>query len=196
MKRACVLGLGLMGLLGAGALAQSAGMAGGPQRVVVDKSRQELRAYEGERLVMVSRVSTGRRGRETPSGRYHAGAKFVMHYSRLYDNAPMPYSVQVSNNYFIHGFSVVPDYPASHGCIRMPVENAREFFQWVRPGASIQITGQWSGDAGPQLRSRKPSWLARVFARRTPVPSAEPLVVAGSWQEPSWRRVRAERLLP
>ncbi|MDD5350826.1 MAG: L,D-transpeptidase [Chthoniobacteraceae bacterium] len=120
--------------------------AGGPKSVVVDKGRQELRAYEGNRLVLSTRISTGRRGRETPNGRFRAQSKSLMHYSRLYDNAPMPYSVQIAGNYFIHGFFSVPDHPASHGCIRVPLSGsnpARQFYDWVEPGTPVAIVGSW-----------------------------------------------------
>ena len=113
----------------------------GPKRVVIDKSRQVLRAYEGNQVVLESRVSTGRRGRETPSGYYRARSKSLMHYSRLYHNAPMPYSVQLAGNYFIHGFSSVPNFPASHGCIRLPVDNARELYNWIDHGTPVAIVG-------------------------------------------------------
>ena len=73
-----------------------ASAAGGDKRVVIDKTNQMLLAYEGERLVFQSRVSTGRSGRRTPSGDFQAGVKLRMHYSRLYDNAPMPWSVKSS----------------------------------------------------------------------------------------------------
>jgi len=113
----------------------------GPQRVVIDKSRQVLRAYEGNRLVLETHISTGRRGRETPNGRFRAQSKSLMHYSRLYGNAPMPYSVQIAGNYFIHGFSSVPNYPASHGCIRVPIDTARQFYNWVNYGTPVDIVG-------------------------------------------------------
>jgi len=114
---------------------------GGPQRVVIDKSRQVLRAYEGNRVVLETHISTGRRGRETPSGHFHAQSKSLMHYSQRYGNAPMPYSVQIAGNYFIHGFASVPNYPASHGCIRVPVDTARQFYNWVAPGTPVDIVG-------------------------------------------------------
>jgi len=127
-----------------------------PQRVVIDKNEQMLRAYEGDRLVFQSPVSTGKRGKETPSGRFHAGAKYRMHYSSRYHNAPMPYSVVVNGQYFIHGYSQVPSYPASHGCIRLPLDNgnpARWFYNWVKPGTPISIIGQWPGSR-PEGRRR------------------------------------------
>jgi lipoprotein-anchoring transpeptidase ErfK/SrfK len=115
---------------------------GGPKRVEIDLTNQRLRAYEGNRLVMESRISSGR-GRSTPPGRYTAGPyKAANHYSSLYNNAHMPWSVQVTGHYFIHGFSSVPDYPASHGCIRLPITGnnpARRFFEWVDVGTPIHI---------------------------------------------------------
>jgi len=128
--------------------------AAGGKSVVIDKGTQTLRAYENGNLVFQSRVSTGRAGRETPNGRFHAQGKKRMHYSSLYDNAPMPYSVPFSNNYFIHGFSSVPPYPASHGCVRMPLSTAPVFFNWVTPGTPISVVGSWKGGEPRQERRR------------------------------------------
>lgn len=119
---------------------------GGPKRVVIDKSQQELRAYEGNQLVFESRISTGKQGKETPNGQFRAKNKSLMHRSRLYNNAPMPYSVQIGGNYFIHGFQSVPTRPASHGCIRLPLGGdnpARQFYDWVEPGTPVSIVGAW-----------------------------------------------------
>lgn len=119
----------------------------GAKRAVIDIGEQRLRAWQGDRLVLESRVSTGRGGRITPRGLFHAGPfKARMHRSRLYDNAPMPWSVQVTGNIFIHGFSSVPTYPASHGCIRVPLGEgnpAKWFYRWVDIGTPIEITGHW-----------------------------------------------------
>lgn len=112
---------------------------GTSKRVVIDKSQQVLRAYEGNRMVLQTHISSGRRGKETPSGHYRARSKSLMHYSRLYNNAPMPYSVQIAGNYFIHGFHSVPNYPASHGCIRVPISTARDFYYWVDHGTPVDI---------------------------------------------------------
>ncbi len=122
--------------------------AQGAKRVVIDKNSQILRAYEGKKLVFQTRVSTGKRGKETPTGRFRAGPKYRMHYSSRYNNAPMPYSVVVSGHYFIHGYTEVPNRPASRGCIRLPLNNgnpARWFYNWVRPGTPIRIVGHWPG---------------------------------------------------
>jgi len=124
------------------------------KHVEIDKTRQILFAYEGDKLVFQTRVSTGRESRSTPSGDFTAGEKSPMHYSSLFHNAPMPYSVQVDGNIFIHGFAEVPTWPASHGCIRVPLDGdnpAKRFFEWVAPGTPIHITGQWNGQPKPAL---------------------------------------------
>lgn len=116
------------------------------KRVEIDKTQQQLRAYEGDRVVLESRVSTGRKGKQTPNGSFRVGMKLRMHHSRLYENAPMPFSVQVAGNYFIHGFDSVPDRPSSHGCIRLPMTGAnpaKQFFEWAEPGIPVEIFGAW-----------------------------------------------------
>jgi L,D-transpeptidase catalytic domain len=121
----------------------------------VDKTNQVLRAYAGRKLVLESPISTGKEGYATPNGTFAAGEKSRMHHSDLYDNAPMPYSVQISGGYFIHGFSSVPAHPASHGCIRLPMEQAKQFFDWVEPGTPVIVTGKWPGrltEEGKQAR--------------------------------------------
>ncbi len=116
------------------------------KRVEIDKTTQTLRAYEGDKLILETHVSTGKWDGSTPNGQFAAGDKYRMHYSRLFDNAPMPYSVEVTGNVFIHGFGSVPRWPASHGCIRVPLDAgnpAKQFFEWVEPGTPIEIKGRW-----------------------------------------------------
>lgn len=118
------------------------GVAVGRKWVVIDLSKQDLKAWQGGRLVLESRVSSGRGGR-TPRGSFEAGPyKARRHYSSLYNNAPMPWSVQVTGNIFTHGFGTVPKYPASHGCIRMPLDEgnpAKFFYEWVDRGTPILV---------------------------------------------------------
>ena len=112
------------------------------QRVEVSLTGQRLRAWQGSRLILETKVSTGRRN-STPAGEFKAGPfKAVMHRSSRYKNAPMPWSVQVNGHIFIHGFTSVPDYPASHGCIRVPLTGgnpARFFYEWVHRGTPVSI---------------------------------------------------------
>ena len=117
------------------------------KRVEVDLANQRLRAYQGARLVLDSTISSGREGKKTPAGEFKAGpVKSRMHRSRLYHNAPMPWSVQVHENIFIHGFRKIPRRPSSHGCIRLPLTGANPakwFYNWIDLGTPISIKGHW-----------------------------------------------------
>jgi hypothetical protein len=113
-----------------------------PKRIEVDLTRQRLNAWQGSTLVLDTNISSGRYG-NTPAGNFTAGPyKSRMHYSSKYHNAPMPWSVQVTGHIFFHGFSSVPAYPASHGCIRIPLTGhnpARFLYEWVDVGTPIRI---------------------------------------------------------
>ncbi len=129
--------------------------------MIIDKTTQTLRAYENGRLVMQTRVSTGKPGKETPNGSFRAQYKERMHYSRLYDNAPMPYSVNLRGHYFIHGYSEVPPYPASRGCVRLPMSVAPHFYNWITPGTPVTITGHWAGHRPKEKKARRLSLFGR-----------------------------------
>lgn len=113
------------------------------KRVEVSLGEQRLRAWQGGRLVLETNISSGRNGR-TPAGNFRAGPfKSRMHRSSRYHNAPMPWSVQINGHIFIHGFTSVPSYPASHGCVRMPLNKgnpARFFYEWVDRGTPVVVT--------------------------------------------------------
>lgn len=121
----------------------------GEKWVEVSLEDQKLMAFQGNRLVLETNISSGKSGHRTPTGEYTAGPEKTRdRVSRKYDDAPMPYAVQVEGDIFIHGSPSVPRYPASHGCIRMPVRGsnnaAKYFFNWISLGSSIRIGREWS----------------------------------------------------
>lgn len=126
----------------------------GEKKVVVNLDAQRMRAYQGDLLVLDTPVSTGRSGHRTPEGRYNAGPlKTRMLISRSYNDAEMPYSVQIRGDYVIHGYTSVPDYPASHGCVRVPLTGgnpARWFYNWVSVGTPIVISDTWKAAPAQQ----------------------------------------------
>ena len=130
------------------------------KRVEVDLANQRLRAYQGARLVLDSSISTGREGKKTPAGEFKAGpVKSRMHRSRLYHNAPMPWSVQVHENIFIHGFRKIPRRPSSHGCIRLPLTGANPakwFYAWIDLGTPVSIKGHWPAAASVPAEESPP----------------------------------------
>lgn len=116
-------------------------LVAGPQKTRVDLTTQRLKSWQGDRLVLDCHISSGRYG--TPVGKYTAGPyKSRRHYSRLFNGAAMPYSVQFHEHYFVHGFTSVPNYPASKGCIRMHLDQgnpARFFYEWVKVGSPFEV---------------------------------------------------------
>lgn len=119
---------------------------GGAKHVIVDKTTQTLRAYEGRRLVQRSPVSTGRLDQSIPNGRFNAGEKSVMHFSENFDSA-MPYSIHVTGDVYLHGSVEVPRQPSTSGSILLPLarDTAKQFYEWIDGETLIEIAGHWRG---------------------------------------------------
>ena len=89
------------------------------------------------------RVSTARKGYYTPRGSYSVKRMARMHYSRKYDNSPMPHSIFFHGGYAIHGTGSIRALgrPASHGCVRLHPSNAAALYALVqRHGRRARIT--------------------------------------------------------
>ena len=108
-------------------------------RVVVSLSEQMAYVYQGDRLVGVSTISSGKPGKDTPTGIFPVKLKKPMHYSRKYDNAPMPH-MQMLDDYGIalHAGFVAPT-PASHGCVRLPKAFAAKLYGMTEVGTPVLI---------------------------------------------------------
>lgn len=100
----------------------------------IDLSDQTMSIYVGEKLEHVFKVSTGRKGYGTPTGRWNAAWLSPRHRSRKYNNAPMPWSVFFHGGYAVHGTTDLKRLgrPASHGCVRLHPDNAKTFFGLVQ----------------------------------------------------------------
>lgn len=114
-------------------------------RVHIDKSSQVMRVYVGGYLRHTWRVSTGRRGYNTPTGTYRPKRLARRHYSSKYHGSPMPYSIFFRGGYAIHGSYQTRQLGrrASHGCVRLHPRNAARLFSLVRAnrsGTRIVIT--------------------------------------------------------
>ena len=107
--------------------------AGGGHHIEVDKSRQVLFEVDHGRVVRVVHVSTGATG-NTPVGRWHV-------YSKVPGFLPsgMFYSSFFLRGFAIHGYHSVPAYPASHGCVRLPMWIAPSIFASNSYGESIYV---------------------------------------------------------
>ena len=110
------------------------------ERVIeIHLSTQQAVMFDGEgREIFKTRVSTGKRGLPTPKGEYAITNKHREWTSTLY-HASMPYFQRLSCGDFGMHQGVVPDYPASHGCIRVPAANAAKLFNMTQTGDRVRI---------------------------------------------------------
>ena len=114
----------------------------GPVLVYVDLDRQLASVYRGGIRIAASTISSGKPGFETPRGVFTILEKDIDHRSRTYDNAPMPYQQRLTwKGVALHAGNL-PGYPASHGCVRMPMEFAKLLFATTEMGGTVVIAGK------------------------------------------------------
>ena len=112
----------------------------GPLIIAVSIEQQKVRIYDANGLFAESPVSTGMKGHSTPMGVFSVIQKNKMHRSNIYSGAPMPYMQRITWSGIALHAGVLPGYPASHGCIRMPMAFAVKMWNWTRMGARVVIT--------------------------------------------------------
>ncbi len=106
---------------------------------IVSLSSQRITVYDGGGEVMSSRVSTGKAGHRTPKGIFSILQKRRYHESNLYSNAPMPFMQRLTWSGIALHAGVVPGYPASHGCIRLPPSFASRLFGMSKMGMRVVV---------------------------------------------------------
>jgi hypothetical protein len=111
----------------------------GPLVMVISLDEQLAYVYRNGIRIGVSTVSTGKKGKETPTGVFTILQKQVEHYSTLYDDAPMPYMQRLTWGGVALHAGHLPGYPASHGCIRLPFEFARRLYEVTNFGMTVVI---------------------------------------------------------
>jgi lipoprotein-anchoring transpeptidase ErfK/SrfK len=123
-----------------------ASKAKAPLQIIISLSKQQLTLYSGDEAIARTPVSTGRKGRVTPSGVFNIIQKDRWHRSNLYDDAPMYYMQRLTWSGVALHQGYVPHYPASHGCIRMPAAFAQELWRTTKLGVRVIIA---RGDVAP-----------------------------------------------
>ena len=139
----------------------------GEKHIIIDLKQQKVFYYVGTTLVGVSPMSSGKEGYGTPRGTYKIIQKDANYKSGTYgvlrskstgavvngdynaraggapagtyfDPAPMPYWMRITGGYGMHvGF--VTGYPVSHGCVRLPEDMAKTFFEHTPIGTKVTI---------------------------------------------------------
>ena len=107
--------------------------------ILVDLATQKATLTRDGQTVMVTKVSSGKKEKPTPPGRYVVTQKYTDWRSTLYHNASMPFFLRLSCTAVGLHAGVIPGYPASHGCVRLPKEVAQKFYQIVPKGTVVVI---------------------------------------------------------
>lgn len=112
-----------------------------PVRVVINIGEQRAYVYRGEALIAATAVSTGKDGKDTPSGVFTILQKNIDHHSNLYNSAAMPFMQRLTwDGIAIHA-GRNPGFPASHGCIRVPLAFAKKLYGVTSMGTEVTVIG-------------------------------------------------------
>ena len=104
------------------------------RHVEADLSRQVIALIQGGRVRRIYPVSSGAPSTPTVRGSF-----------KVYSKTPgtnalgMVHSAYFHRGYATHGYPSVPTYPASHGCLRVPIPDALSLFRWIRIGTRVDV---------------------------------------------------------
>jgi len=136
-------------------------------RVVVSLSKQRAYLLAGDQIAIDTPISSGKRAGMTPTGRFSVMEKDKDHRSSIYGNfvdrsgrvvrsgislridsapsgthyvgAPMLWFMRLTGDGVGMHIGILPGYPASHGCIRMPAQSAEMFYHRVKIGTPVEV---------------------------------------------------------
>jgi hypothetical protein len=163
--------------------------AGAAVLVTIDKSTQRMTVDVDNTLRWVWPISTGQLAHDTPSGKYTAFRMEADHFSKEWDDAPMPHSIFFSpTGHAIHGYLDTRRIgsPASHGCVRLEPANAARLYALVEqqglPNTKVVVTGdvrlalarrgmQWSRGADESMGA-PPGGRSYAYWRRVDIPQS------------------------
>jgi hypothetical protein len=99
-----------------------------------DLGNQLLALIDGSQVYRIYPISSGKPSTPTVLGRYRV-------YSRVPGYLPdgMYFSSFFTGGYAIHGYNPAPDYPASHGCMRLPMSDALSVYDWLTMGDRVDV---------------------------------------------------------
>jgi lipoprotein-anchoring transpeptidase ErfK/SrfK len=140
----------------------------GPLILAVSIGSQRVVVYDNGTPIASAPISSGMPGRPTPMGVFSVIQKDRYHHSNLYSNAPMPYMQRITWSGVALHAGVLPGYPASHGCIRLPESFAVRLWGMTKMGARVVVT---RNEVAP-YEINHPR-LASIAKRPDPVPPPE-----------------------
>ena len=121
-----------------------------PISIVVSLMEQRAFVYRGSTMIAATTISSGKDGKDTPAGTYPILQKNAVHKSSLYDDASMPFMQRLTwDGIAIHA-GRNPGFPASHGCIRVPLGFAKQLFGVTTLGTTVTVTDDFEGGVMPE----------------------------------------------
>lgn len=161
----------------------------------IDKSAQQMTVMVDGSLRYVWPVSTGAPGYDTPSGDFKPFRMEADHFSREWDDAPMPHSIFFTmKGHAIHGSNHKSiGTPASHGCVRLEPKNASILFALVKQehmsNTRVVLTGATPSARGVPVARQNRTYQRTFsnaddedFAAAMPPPRSQ-RVTRGAWRE-------------
>lgn len=121
--------------------------SGGALKVVIDIGDQRAYLLRGGQVAFETPISTAQAGRWTPRGTYSITEKVRSGKMSTIYNCALPGWMRVGGTAVGMHEGQLPGYPASHGCIRMPIESALFIFDHAPQGTTVQIVDQWAPPA-------------------------------------------------
>lgn len=160
----------------------------GPVLLVVSKPEQIAYVYRNGVRIARSTVSTGKPGHGTPTGGFTVLGKEKMHHSNLYNSAPMPFMERLTWDGIALHAGQLPGYPASHGCIRLPLKFSELLYGVTTKGITVIIADEHSAP-------RETVHPGLVF-EAPPASPAKPAPASKSAHKPSAAKPANTPLLP
>lgn len=164
MRRTAVFASGLVAAFAVFATAAHAAVS-----ITIDKNNQQMTVAVDGAVKYTWPVSSGLPSYETPNGSFKAFRMEADHYSKEWDDAPMPHAIFFTKTgHAIHGTDSVRRLgsPASHGCVRLSRENAATLFALVKQEGVLNTTVSLSGSSQVALARRPAANPDAAIARR------------------------------
>jgi len=155
----------------------------GPMLVMVNLTSQRAWVYRNGVRIGASTISSGKAGKRTPTGIFQILQKNKDHRSNLYNDAPMPYMQRLTWDGIALHAGHLPGYPASHGCIRLPLLFARALFEASPMGMTVVVMDE----------KVEPESVAEAAILSPLTPSGQALVEASPLDEREVSRWTPER---
>jgi lipoprotein-anchoring transpeptidase ErfK/SrfK len=146
-----------------------------PLVITVSIQKQQVKVYDANGFFAEAPVSTGMPGHPTPMGVFSVIEKDRYHHSNIYSGAPMPFMQRITWSGVAMHAGVLPGYPASHGCIRMPESFAIKMWGWTKMGARVFVT---PGELTPPASFTHPLLPAMKVVPQPPVTETDEPVAA------------------